>query len=73
MGNRSRRRQSSGRDWDDTRDPLYGIPDTNMPGLASIRLARALQNRRSLRGWLPRFWVLMALVAVIILVAVLAG
>jgi hypothetical protein len=30
-------------------DPLYGIPDTNMPQLAGIRIARALAARPT--GW----------------------
>ena len=73
MGSRSRRRHRDQPDWDDTRDPLYGIPDTNMPGLAGIRLARSLQHRRSLRGWLPGFWVLLVLVALIFLVVLVGG
>ena len=44
-------------------DPLYGIPDTNIPGLASIRLARALSgpDRPGHRHW-RRTYAVMALV-----------
>ena len=60
MGNRSRRRRHADgtieavyrpepdRSVGSMNDPLYGIPDTNMPYLASIRMARALQGHG---GW----------------------
>jgi hypothetical protein len=62
VGNRSRRRRRSdgtiadaGRQLPERvsegsrNDPLYGIPDTNMPHLAGIRIARALAARPT--GW----------------------
>jgi hypothetical protein len=49
MGNRSRVGHHR-TPWvdGDRRDPLCGIQDTNMPGLATIRLARALSGRQDL-------------------------
>lgn len=52
MGTHSRGRRAARRPnepWaPNTQDPLHGITDTNMPGLAGIRMARALQGQR---GW----------------------
>jgi hypothetical protein len=68
MGNRSRRRRRADGTISDARashrdvshgaanDPLYGIPDTNMPYLASIRMARALQGRGGWRRWYAVYW-----------------
>jgi hypothetical protein len=44
-------------------DPLYGIPDTNMPHLAEVRLARALSGpvmpgRRNWRRGFAVLWLL---------------
>jgi hypothetical protein len=66
MGNRSRRRtgERPNEKWArNAQDPLKGIPDTNMPYLADIRIARALQGQR---GWRRAY-------AWISLVMVLAG
>lgn len=67
MGNRSRRsgdggsapgasRSTQSPPTGNTNDPLYGIPDTNVPGLAGIRMARALQGRRGWRRWFAIAW-----------------
>lgn len=54
-------------------DPLYGIPDTNMPHLAGIRLARSLQTWRPVRttpwGLLALTWLLAVLVLGLLLAA----
>ena len=66
MGNRSRRRRTGRRPneaWaPNTQDPLHGIPDTNMPGLAGIRMARALQGQR---GW-RRVYAWLSLVLILV-------
>ncbi|MCA1712479.1 MAG: hypothetical protein LC789_12920 [Actinobacteria bacterium] len=75
MGNRSRRRRRSdgsiaagrgalrSRRIEGSRnDPLYGIPDTNMPHLAGIRIARALAARPT--GW-RRWYAIVSLTGLI--------
>ena len=76
MGNRSRRRRRADGTISEARasrrdvvhgaanDPLYGIPDTNMPYLASIRMARALQGRGGWRRWYGFYWLVFLLVSV---------
>ncbi len=78
MGNRSRRRRradgtiSQGRAVQPAplagsrNDPLYGIPDTNMPGLANIRLARALQGRGGWRRTFAWSWLVLILVVTLL-------
>lgn len=54
-------------------DPLYGIPDTNMPGLADIRLARALQTpRQSWRAWRPAGYFLCLVCVLVIAITLFA-
>jgi hypothetical protein len=66
MGNRSRRRRTGrqpNEPWaPNTQDPLFGIPDTNMPKLAGIRAARALQGQRGWRRAYAWVWLVSLLV-----------
>jgi hypothetical protein len=83
MGNRSRRRSHADGSPDapaagvpsvgSRNDPLYGIPDTNVPYLADIRLARALSGpvapgRRNWRRGLAFVWLLSICVGLVVFI-----